>query len=171
MASNIDKQLIAAIQDGLPIAARPYAVIGQRLGWTENEIIERIKALVEDRTIKRFGVVVRHRPLGYCANAMVVWDIPDDQIDIVGERFAASPEVTLCYRRPRRRPQWPYNLFCMVHGRDRELVLDTVRRLRETCGPATPYAILFSTRTFKQRGARYAAAPPATDKLETTAGG
>lgn len=154
MASHIDERLIAAIQDGLPIAARPYAVIAEELGLSEDEVIARIRSLNEDGTIKRFGVIVRHRPLGYCANAMVVWDIPDNQVDAVGEGFAASPAVTLCYRRPRRLPQWPYNLFCMVHGKDHERVLERVRHLAAQC--AAPHAVLFSTQEFKQRGAHYA---------------
>jgi len=167
MARNIDKRLIAAIQDGLPIVTRPYAVIGQQLGVTEEEVIERITAMIEDGTIKRFGVVVRHRPLGYCANAMVVWDVPDEHVAAVGERFAASPDVTLCYRRGRRRPEWPYNLFCMVHGKDRERVLDSVRRLAQSCDPQAPYAVLFSTRSFKQRGAHYAPEKQRIDEPET----
>jgi DNA-binding Lrp family transcriptional regulator len=171
MAANIDKRLIAAIQDGLPIVARPYAAIAEQLGVTEDEVIARITAMLEDGTIKRFGVVVRHRPLGYCANAMVVWDIPDEHVDAVGERFAASPEVTLCYRRGRRRPEWPYNLFCMVHGKDRERVLDSVRRLAQSCDPQVPYTVLFSTRSFKQRGAHYASGKQRVVEPKAAVGG
>jgi DNA-binding Lrp family transcriptional regulator len=93
---------------------------------------------------------------------MVVWDIPDDAVAEIGEVLAALPYVTLCYRRPRRLPDWPYNLFCMIHGRDRK----TVEALTEAAARAAgagdcPRAVLFSTRRFKQRGARYAHCAPA----------
>ena len=171
MACVIENRLIAAIQDGLPIAPRPYSIIAGQLGLTEQEVIERIQDLIEDGTINRFGVVVHHRPLGFTANAMVVWDIPDDEVDAVGERFASSPGVTLCYRRPRRRPEWPYNLFCMVHGKDRACVRDDVDRLAHSCNMDASYAILFSTRAFKQRGAHYVSAPGRIDEATAAASG
>ena len=78
--------------------------------------------MIDGGIISRFGLIIRHRALGISANAMLVWDIGDEAVDAIGERFAAEPFVTLCYRRPRRLPDWPYNLFCMVHGRDRATV-------------------------------------------------
>jgi len=104
---------------------------------------------------------VRHRPLGYTANAMVVFDVPDHAVAGIAPRLAACDWVTLCYRRPRRPPHWPYNLFCMIHGRDRATVQAQIERLVAGCGlDRVPRAVLFSTRCFKQEGARYRAAPP-----------
>ena len=106
------------------------------------------------------GVVVRHQELGYRANAMVVWALPEDRVTELGERIGALPFVTLSYRRPSR-PGWPYNLFTMIHGRDRTAVLAQVDRIKELCDlKAVDCAVLFSGRRFKQRGARYGAAQP-----------
>ncbi|MCW8861572.1 MAG: AsnC family protein [Rhodospirillales bacterium] len=151
-----DRSLVAAIADGLPFVQRPYAEIGQRIGMDEDEIMTRLQRMVADGVISRFGVVVRHHELGYRANAMVVWDIPDAQVAEIGNRFATFDFVTLCYQRPRRLPDWPYNLFCMIHGRQRDVVLEQVEVLARECGLTdVPRKVLFSGRRFKQRGARY----------------
>jgi siroheme decarboxylase len=151
-----DYRLIAAIQSGLPLSPHPYAEVGEAAGLTEGEVIERIAAMQEAGIIKRLGIVVRHHELGYTANAMVVWDVPDTRLDELGERLGAQPCVTLCYHRPRRPPHWPYNLFCMIHGREREGVLQSIHRIVEAEGlHDIPYKVLFSGRRFKQRGAHY----------------
>ena len=157
-----DRRLIAAIEDGLAMVPHPYAAIGERIGIGEVEVIARLRRLIDDGVIKRFGVIVRHRELGYRANAMVVWDVPDLRIGDAGRILAALPFVTLCYRRPRRPPVWPYNLFCMIHGRDRGTVEALVDQASAAAGlEDLPRAVLFSRRAFKQRGARYAASEAA----------
>lgn len=163
--SDVDKALLCALGDGLPLVPRPYAVIGERLGLSEGEVIERTRALLDVGALKRLGVVVRHRELGYTANAMVVWDVPDDRVQEAGQRLAALPWVTLCYRRPRRLPDWPYNLFCMIHGRDRAVVERQVAEAAEAVNlDDVRRATLFSRRRFKQSGARYT--PDAADSRE-----
>lgn len=152
-----DRALIAALEDGLPLTRRPYLDVGRRLGMDEAAVIAALRRLLDAGIVKRLGVVVRHHELGYRANAMVVWDLPDDAVDAVARRFTAFDFVTLCYRRPRRPPKWPYNLFCMIHGRERPAVLAQVDRLATACGVAgAPRAVLFSRRRFKQRGSVYA---------------
>ena len=154
--STEDRVLIRAVEHGLPIVSRPYAAIAQQLGTTETNNINRLQQLIDNGAIKRYGVVVRHRELGYRANGMVVWDVPDDQVSNLGQCIGRFPCVTLSYRRPRRLPDWPYNLFTMVHGRDREEVTQKVREIVETCGLQDfDHTLLFSTRRFKQRGAQY----------------
>lgn len=154
--SEQDNHLIAEIQDGLPLSSRPYREIGRRLGLSELQVIERISALQDGGVIKRMGIVVRHHELGYTANAMVVWDVPDDQVDSVGEKLGSQPCVTLCYQRPRKLPEWPYNLFCMIHGRERERVLEHIDSIVASQGlEQLPRKILFSGKRFKQRGAKY----------------
>lgn len=151
-----DLCLIEAVQSGLPLCARPFATIGDQCGMAEQAVIDGLQALIDEGVIKRFGVIVRHRELGYNANAMVVWDVPDEAVRDIGQQFGAFDFVTLCYRRPRRLPQWPYNLFSMIHGKDRGAVLDQVDHLAGACGLAdTPREALFSRRRFKQRGALY----------------
>ncbi|MBI5438436.1 MAG: Lrp/AsnC family transcriptional regulator [Nitrosomonadales bacterium] len=148
--------LVGAIQHGLPLVQHPYAEIGAGIGLTENEVIAGLSHFLEQDVIKRFGVVVRHHELGYRANAMVVWDIPDDKVSELGSRLGSFDFVTLCYRRPRRLPAWHYNLFTMIHGRCRDEVLNLVAQLKEQCGlENVEREILFSCRRFTQRGARY----------------
>lgn len=153
---EIDFAVAAALEGGLTLEPRPYARLAARCGLEEEACLARVRRLLDLGVIRRFGVVVRHRELGYTANAMVVWDVPDGEVAGVGRRLAQEAAVTLCYQRPRRPPDWPYNLFSMVHGRDRTTVLAELAALRRrldlghiTCQP------LFSVRRFKQRGARY----------------
>ncbi|MGE5547955.1 MAG: AsnC family protein [Solirubrobacterales bacterium] len=154
--SDRDHALVAALCDGLPLTERPFLTLGREIGMGEDEVIERLQAMQAEGVIRRLGVIVRHHELGYRANAMVVWDIPDAEVSRVGGILGGAPEVTLCYRRPRRLPDWPYNLFTMVHGRDRAEVQATIAALAEREGVAAyPRAVLFSLRRFKQCGARY----------------
>ena len=152
-----DLALVREIQDGIPLVRRPYAAIASLVGMTEDDVIHRIDNWLERGVIKRFGIVVRHHELGYNANAMVVWNIEDDAVSALGKRMAGFDFVTLCYRRARDLPDWPYNLYCMIHGRTRERVRSQLEMLRTRLGlDADPYELLFSVRRFKQRGARYA---------------
>ena len=148
-----EKQLIAALQPGLELVERPFARLGERAGMVESDVLTRIAGWLDEGMIKRFGVVVRHYELGYRANAMVVFDVPDADVDQLGRQFAAEAGVTLCYRRSRSLPHWRYNLYCMVHGRSREEVQPVIERLGRLAG--VPTQALFSTRRFKQCGARY----------------
>ncbi len=151
-----DYRLIASIQDGLPLVSHPYAEIGRWLGMGENEVICRIAEMQKRGIIKRMGVVVRHRELGYTANAMVVWDVPDEKVDEAGSFLAAQRCITLCYQRRRSPPEWPYNLFCMIHGLSRRTVLASIDQM--LAAPELddiPYQVLFSSRRFKQRGGHY----------------
>ncbi len=152
------KLLLQSVQSGLPLVHRPYAELGQRVGLSETEVIQALAEWAASGIIKRTGVVVRHRSLGYDANAMVVWDVPDERVGDVGRRMSAFDFVTLCYRRPRQGEAWPYNLFCMIHGKDRASVTAQIELLAASCGLTdVPRDVLFSRRCFKQRGARYAA--------------
>ncbi len=154
--NEADQQLIAAIQNGLPISDRPYAGIAEQLGMSEQALVERISALLEKGLIKRFGVVVRHHELGYRENAMIVWDIPDALVHGVADKIRAYPFVTLCYRRARQLPDWPYNLFCMIHGKSRDKVMHYLEEMVAAhCWHQYPCEILFSKRRFKQGAANY----------------
>ncbi len=154
--SEADRKVVAGIQSGLPLVSRPYAEIGKAIGMPESEVIERVAGLLKRGLIKRMGVIVRHHELGYRANAMVVWDIPDEKVSELGQCMGCFEFVTLCYRRPRRLPDWPYNLFTMIHGRNREEVLDKLAFLVRRCHlQDITHDILFSRRRFKQRGAVY----------------
>jgi DNA-binding Lrp family transcriptional regulator len=110
------------------------------------------KMLAEGR-IRRIGAVIRHRRIGYEANAMAVWNVPDSQVAEIGRALGRDPCVTLCYRRARALPHWPYNLYCMVHGKERATVLEKLASI-ETVKPF-PGEVLFSVRCFSQRAAQY----------------
>lgn len=151
-----DRQLIAALQGGLALEPRPFARLAASVGLDERAVIGRIDAWLADGLIRRFGVVVRHHELGLEANAMCVWDVPDAEVSELGRQLARESAVTLCYRRSRVLPGWPYNLFCMIHGSAREEVLAAREDLAARLGlDDHPHAVLFSCRRFKQTGARY----------------
>jgi siroheme decarboxylase len=149
-----DKAILAAIEDGLPLIERPYRAVADRLDLRQSEIIDRLDHMKSSGIVTRFGCVVRHEKLGYKSNAMAVWEVPEDCLDDVVESFARHPKVTLCYRRPRHLPVWPYNIFCMVHARSRweaYAVIDEINLEADT--GLLRQAVLFSKRCFKQRGA------------------
>ena len=153
-----DRALLDAVAEGLPLVPRPYAAIGERLGLSEDTVLASLGRLTANGVISRFGIVVRHHELGWRANAMTVWDVPDDRVAAAGACLRELPFVTLCYRRPRHPPGWPYNLFCMIHGRNRDTVLAQVETATTGAGlEGLARDVLFSVRRFKQRGARYGA--------------
>jgi DNA-binding Lrp family transcriptional regulator len=151
------RRLVAALEDGLALVPRPYAALAARAGVDEAAAIDRIAHWLADGVIRRFGVIVRHHELGYRANAMAVWDVPDDRAGACGRALAASDGVTLAYRRARHLPEWSYNLYCMLHGADRGPVWERLHSIARACGlERFPRAVLFSRTRFKQAGARIA---------------
>ncbi|QUS58544.1 Lrp/AsnC family transcriptional regulator [Pseudovibrio brasiliensis] len=150
-----DIGLLEKLSDGIPLSDRPFLRIALKLGRSETSVLERLKVLQDAGIIRRFGVVVRHRSIGYKANAMSVWNVRDEHIDDVGAMFSADPMVSLCYQRNREMPLWPYNLYTMTHANSREEALEVINRLSTM---ATQHVmssdVLFSTKCFKQRGAR-----------------
>src|SRR3989338_6292350 len=160
MTSQQQIELKRLIQNGLPLCARPYQALAEQVGSSEQQVMQTLRDWQQNGLIKRLGLVVKHRALGYTANAMVVWDVPDAEVDRVGEQLAAAPMVTLCYQRPRQLPDWRYNLFCMIHGQNRLNVEWQVHTLVETFGLAhCPHELLFSSHAYKQCAGQYFSAP------------
>lgn len=148
-----DREILAGLSRGLALVPEPYGALARALARPETEVIARIAALIEAGIVSRLGIIVRHRRLGWRANAMVVWQVRRAEVDEVGAALAAQPGVTLCYRR-RPDPRWPYNLYCMVHARSRAEALATLDGAQRAAGLAGhPRRVLFSTRCFTQRGA------------------
>lgn len=148
--TNEDRTLLASLSRGMPLVSRPFAA----LGLAEGQALSRIATLLHARVITRLGVIVRHRPLGWKANAMVVWDLPAARIAAAGAALAVLPGITLCYQRVTVPGVWPYPLYSMIHGRSRTetlSVLDQALALGELSGAKGKP--LFSTRCFKQTGA------------------
>lgn len=151
-----ERRLRALVEKGLPLVPRPWLALASQCGLTEDEVMACMRRWQAEGMVKRLGLVVLHRRLGIAANAMVVWDLPDEEVTAVGRRLATEPAVTLCYRRPRRLPDWPYNLFCMIHGVRRERVLVELEEIKRRQGlEEVPHHVLFSLKAYRQRGGRY----------------
>lgn len=150
-----DRAIILATQGGLPIVARPYHAVAETLGVAAEEIMARMQRMRDRGVIRRIAAVPNHYALGYRANGMSVWDVPDDRIDQLGERVGALPFVSHCYRRPRVLPVWRYNLFAMVHGATREAVEARVVEIAAQLGDASlAHEVLYSKRILKKTGLR-----------------
>jgi DNA-binding Lrp family transcriptional regulator len=152
---DTDRALIVATQGGLPLVPRPYLAIAEQLGLSADEVMQRLRALLETGVIRRIGAVPNHYAIGWTANGMTVWDVDDTQVDALGERIGALDFVTHCYRRPRALPAWPYNLFAMVHGASRDECSAKAAEIRALLGDACRASdILYSTRILKKTGLR-----------------
>jgi DNA-binding Lrp family transcriptional regulator len=153
----LDQAIVRATQQGLPLVKRPYGELAAGLGISEQALIERLQAMHADGRIRRIGAVPNHYQLGYRANAMSVWNVDDAHVDRLGRAVGELPFVSHCYRRPRRLPHWPYNLFAMVHGRDRTEADGHVEAVRRMLGDACRACdALYSTRILKKTGLRLA---------------
>jgi len=160
LIDGTDERLLGALADGLPLCPRPFEEVGRWLSLSEGQVLSRLRRLIGEGVVTRFGLIVRHRELGYTSNAMVVWDVPDPLLVGLAHKAIQFEFVTLCYERPRRLPDWPYNLFCMIHGKDRQTVLNQLKQINKETGlQYWPHDVLFSGKRFKQKGARYHAAP------------
>lgn len=151
--NELDKQIIMELQAGLPLASRPYEALGRRLGLTEEELIARIQDLQQAGIMRRIGAALRHHRVGFTANAMIVWQIPEEKIEEVGKQLSQLPEITHCYQR-RVLPHWPYNFYTMVHGRSREECKQIADKLAEIAGQSS-YKILFSVTELKKSSMKY----------------
>lgn len=155
MTDPTDRAIIEATQAGLPLVPAPFAVLAETLGISEQEMIERLKRMKAQGIIRRVGAAPNHYRLGLTANGMTVWDVDDAAVDALGEMVGALPFVTHCYRRPRALPDWPYNLFAMVHGASRDEVQAKRQEIAALLGSACRSGdILFSTRILKKTGMR-----------------
>lgn len=151
------RPLVLATQAGLPVIAEPYHALAAQLGWSVEAVLSGLQSLLELGAIRRIGVVPNHYRIGYIANGMTVWDVEDARVDALGEQIGALDFVTHCYRRPRHRPDWPYNFFAMVHGMSREAVVVQAEQIAQLLGTAChAHDILYSTRILKKTGLRLA---------------
>lgn len=159
---DIERRIVIATQGGLPLVPQPWDAVAEKVGIGVDELLTRVTDMLDRGVIRRIGAVPNHYAIGYTANGMSVWDIADGLIDDVGEFVGALDAVTHCYRRPRRLPQWPYNLFAMVHGRNREAVerqIDEIAARIEGRFPGVCRArdVLFSSAILKKTGLRIGA--------------
>lgn len=152
---ELDRRIIRATQSGLPLVPRPYEAVGAALGISGEQVRERMQAMLDEGLIRRIGAVPNHYRLGFTANGMSVWDVADERVDELGERIGQLPFVSHCYRRPRKPPVWPYNLFAMLHGRSRDEVEAQAQQVAALLGDACrAHDILYSTAILKKTGLR-----------------
>ncbi len=153
--AGLDRKIVLATQSGLPIHERPFDLVAREVDAEPERVKQRFNAMLEDGRIRRIGLVPNHYRLGYVANGMSVWDIADEDAEVAGEMVGALDMVSHCYLRPRALPDWPYNLFAMVHGHYHEEVLDKVEQIAKMLGDKVRARdILFSTRILKKTGLR-----------------
>ncbi len=153
MLSELEKRVIASIQDDLPVTERPYQEIAIRLGIGETELLDVLRNLCARGVIRRFGATLRHQKSGFAANAMGAWRVPEERIEAVGEVMAASPSVSHCYRRDPS-AHWPYNLYTMIHAGDQETCRAIAADLSRRSG-ISDYLLLFSRRELKKTSMQY----------------
>ncbi len=153
--TGLDRKLIVATQEGLPLTSRPYLLLAEQLNITEDEVISRMQRMQDAGVIRRIAVVPDHYKLGYTLNGMTVWDVPDDMIKTLGQKLGSLEFVSHCYHRPRHLPDWPHNLFAMVHGRTQQEVDDHIQTIIELLGEHNNgHDVLFSKRILKKTGLR-----------------
>ncbi len=151
----IDRQIIQATQAGLPLVAEPYLAVANQLGLSEQEVLHRMADMLEAGVIRRIAAVPNHYKLGYRFNGMTVWDVDDQQVDRLGQQVAELPFVSHCYQRPRYLPEWPYNLFAMVHGKTEQDAERQVAIIAALLGAnARQHSVLYSSKILKKTGLR-----------------
>ena len=156
LLDQTDRRIVLATQDGLPLVPRPYHAVAEQLGLAPEEVMTRMDKMLAAGVIRRIGAVPNHYALGYKANGMTVWDVDDARVSALGAEVGALAFVSHCYRRPRRLPEWPYNLFAMVHGRDRAEVEEQAVRIADLLGASCKgHEILYSSRILKKTGLRF----------------
>ncbi|MHB8075177.1 siroheme decarboxylase subunit beta [Desulfosporosinus fructosivorans] len=148
-----DIALIQVLQGNLPDSQTPFTVLAESLQWQVDDVISIASRLLEAKVIRRFGAVLRHQKAGFVANSMGVWQVASERAAEVGETMARFKEVSHCYQRPTL-PDWPYNLFTMVHGRTAEDCKDVMKRISLATG-VTTYSMLFSTAELKKSSMQY----------------
>ena len=153
MVDELDKKIIGLIQGDLPLDPRPFAVMAEGIGITEDEFVERVRSLKKRGIIRRFGATLYHQEAGFSANAMVAWLVPDDRIDEVGRAMAEFREVTHCYQR-RPREDWKYNLYTMIHGDNEDECYRIAQGISQKTG-IDEYVLLFSEKEFKKTSMQY----------------
>lgn len=153
MIDLLDKKIIAALQTDFPVKSRPYADIAACLDISEEKLLQCIRRYQEIGCIRKIGAVLRHREVGFTANVLCVWQVPEEQVDHVGHVFAAHPAVSHCYARPVF-PSWPYNLYTMIHSTSPDQCENYVQELSDLSG-MKEYALLYSLRELKKSSMRY----------------
>lgn len=151
----VDRRIILATQSGLPLTRCPFHALAASQGLGVDDVMARLAGMLDRGVIRRIAAVPNHYAIGYRANGMTVWDVDDDSVSSLGARVGALDFVSHCYRRPRVPGRWRYNLFAMVHGRNRLEVAEHAVTISVLLGDACQaHDVLFSVRILKKTGLR-----------------
>ena len=151
----VDRGLVRELQENMPLVPRPFKVIGERVGISEDEVMERLRGFLDRRYLRRLGAILYHQNAGIKHNVMGVWRVPAERVEEAGELMAGYPQVSHCHERPTF-PGWPYNLYTMLHGRSEEEYMRAVRDIARRLGLGEEdYALLRSVREFKKTSMKY----------------
>lgn len=149
-----ERAILRIVQKNLPDSLTPYADIARETGVTEEEVLFLLRGMVEEGSIRRFGVSLKHQKAGYTHNAMVAWIVSREKADEAGEKAAEHPLISHVYYRPSSAPDWPFELYTMIHGRHPDEHKEVVEALRaSTC--LQEYAVLESVRELKKTSMTY----------------
>ncbi len=153
--TTIDRELILLTQSGLPRVSKPYHVLADALGISADEVMMRLTNMLDSGVIRRIAAVPNHYKLGFKTNGMTVWDVPDENTKELGAIVGALPFVSHCYQRPRYLPTWRYNLFAMVHGKNKVEVNKLINEIKHVLGShLRANDVLYSTKILKKTGLR-----------------
>jgi len=152
-ATEEDKEFIRELQKDMAITDEPFINAAKNLGITENELFEKMKYYEDIGVMRRFAAILRHRQVGFTANGMIVWKVPEDRISKVGETLGSFPQVSHCYERPTY-DDWPYNVFSMIHCKTQSEANEMAKKIQEQIH-VDDYRILFSSREFKKTRVEY----------------
>lgn len=150
---KMEKDIIRVLQGDLPLKPRPYEDLARRYSISEEEIVDFIKKLCEQKIIRRFGAVLRHRKVGYTLNAMVAWQVPEHDADRVGSLLASFQEVSHCYLRDTPE-DFSFNLFTMIHSKSQEQLDEVLQEMAKSIGIHT-YLVLKSIKELKKVSMKY----------------
>ncbi|MGB9125451.1 MAG: Lrp/AsnC family transcriptional regulator [Nitrosotalea sp.] len=153
IATEEEKNHIRELQKDLEIIERPFLKSAQKLGITEEQLLEKVKQYEEIGVMRRFAAILRHREVGFTANGMIVWKVPDERIEEVGEKLGSFPQISHCYQRPVY-PDWPYSVFSMVHCKSIADAEEMAKQIQKQVD-VNDYKILFSSREFKKTRVEY----------------
>lgn len=153
MLTDLEKKVIASIQQDMPVSERPYRDIARCIGLSEDVLLDTLRRLCARGIIRRFGATLRHQRTGYRANAMAAWRVAEERIDEVGRVMASYRQVSHCYRRDPT-PQWPYNLYTMIHADDEAACRQTARAMAQAAG-VDDFVLLFSREELKKTSMVY----------------
>lgn len=151
--TQMDRDLIRVLQQDLPLVSRPFDAMAEKVGCTVQDLLDACQRYLDNKQMRRFSAVLRHRQAGFGANAMGVWQCPEDKLDEMGPKCAAFDEVSHCYHRPAY-DDLPYTLYTMVHGKTPEAALEVLKRIHELTGIEN-YSALWSTKEFKKVRVQY----------------